>query len=333
MRRIAVREPGGPEVLHPEQVPDPEVTPGHVLVRVRAAGVNFIDTYQRSGLYPLPAPVLLGQEGAGDVLAVGEAVGAGVAAHLERLPLPGDRVAWAVAQGSYAELALVAIKDVVPIPDDLDYQVAAAAMLQGLTAHYLVTSTYPVQHGDVVLLHAAAGGVGQLLSQLAAGRGARVLGTVSTAEKETLARQAGCAEVIRYDTPGLDLASAVRSLTSGFGVHVVYDGVGAATFDAGLAALRRRGTMVLFGAASGPVPPVDLQRLSRAGSVYVTRPKLGDYLASRAELLWRVAEVFDAVRTGRLVIRIGARYPLAEAAAAHVALEGRQTTGKVLLIP
>jgi NADPH2:quinone reductase len=260
-------------------------------------------------------------------------VGEGAAAHLERLPVPGDRVAWAAARGSYAEQALVALKDAVPIPDDVDYEVAAAAMLQGMTAQYLVASTYPVQRGDQVLLHAAAGGVGLLLTQLATSRGATVIGTVSTREKEALAREAGCFQVIRYGAPDLDLAAAVRDLTGGFGVHVVYDGVGAATFDASLAALRRRGMLVLFGASSGPVPPVDLQRLNRAGSAYVTRPKLGDYLASRAELLWRVGEVLDAVRTGRLMVRIGARFPLAEAAAAHAALEGRRTTGKVLLIP
>jgi NADPH2:quinone reductase len=268
-----------------------------------------------------------GSEGAGRVLAVGAGV-TDVAA--------GDRVAWAAAPGSYAERVLVPAAQALPVPDGVDLEVAAALPLQGMTAHYLVASTFPVEPGQDVLVHAAAGGVGLLLTQLAVARGARVIGTVSTAQKEELARAAGAAEVVRYtELADLDaeLPARVREITEGRGVHVVYDGVGATTFDASLASLRRRGMLVLFGGASGQVPPVDPQRLNAAGSLFLTRPKLGDYTADRAELTWRAGEIFAAVAAGELEARIGARFPLAEAADAHRALEGRATTGKVLLVP
>ncbi|WP_127573207.1 quinone oxidoreductase family protein [Georgenia faecalis] len=326
MRAIHATAAGGPEVLSVVDLPDPVPGPHDLLVEVAAAGVNFIDTYQRGGVYPMPFPHVPGSEGAGRVLATGDAV---------TDFSPGDAVAWAAAPGSYADQVLVPADVALPVPAGLDLVTAAALPLQGMTAHYLVTSTYPVQDGDDVLVHAAAGGVGLLLTQMATARGARVIGTVSTLEKEVLAREAGAQEVIRYtelDDLDTELPAQVRELTGGRGVHVVYDGVGRTTFDASLASLRRRGMLVLFGGSSGQVPPVDLQRLNRAGSVYVTRPTLGHYTADRAELLWRAEEVFGAVVAGRLRARVGATFPLAEAAEAHRALEGRATTGKVLLL-
>jgi NADPH2:quinone reductase len=319
--------PGGADVLQAVDLPEPEPGPGDLLVEVAAAGVNFIDTYRRSGAYPLPFPHVPGSEGAGRVLAVGADV-AGVAV--------GDHVAWENAPGSYAERVLVPARVALPVPEGVDLRTAAAVPLQGITAHYLVTSTFPLGEGQDALVHAAAGGVGLLLVQLAAARGARVIGTVSTPEKEALARGAGAQEVIRYtELTDLtaELPALVRGLTGGAGVHVAYDGVGRATFDASLACLRRRGYLVLFGASSGRVPPVDPQRLNAAGSVFLTRPKIGDYTVGREELAWRAGEVFDAVRAGTLHVRIGAALPLEEAAAAHLALEGRRTTGKVLLLP
>ncbi|MCA1673214.1 MAG: quinone oxidoreductase, partial [Actinobacteria bacterium] len=244
----------------------------------------------------------------------------------------GDRVAWATSPGSYAELTLVSTENAVPVPAEVDLQTAAGSLLQGMTAHYLTVSTHPVQRGETVLVHAAAGGMGLLLTQLASARGARVIGTVSTPEKEQLARQAGVAEVIRY-TEIDDVAAEVRRLTGGQGVDAVYDGVGASTFDASLAALRLRGTLALYGAASGPVPPVDPQRLNSAGSVFLTRPSLAHHTATREELSWRAGEVFDAIRDGSLRIRIGSAYPLAEASQAHEDLQARRTTGKLLLLP
>lgn len=323
MRAILVSENGGPEVLRTTDVPDPVPGPGQLLVEVAAAGVNFIDTYHRSGAYPMSLPFVPGMEGAGTVAALGPGVD-GVAV--------GDRVAWATSPGSYADLALVSIENAVPVPADVDLQTAAGSLLQGMTAHYLTVSTHPVQRGETVLVHAAAGGMGLLLTQLAGARGARVIGTVSTPEKEQLARQAGAAEVIRY-TETDDVAAEVRRLTNGQGVDAVYDGVGASTFDASLASLRLRGTLALYGAASGPVPPVDPQRLNTAGSVFLTRPSLAHHTATREELTWRAGEVFDAVRDGSLRITIGGTYPRAEASRAHEDLQARRTTGKLLLLP
>lgn len=327
MHAVVAREPGGAEVLEYTEVPDTEPGPGQLLVRVAAAGVNFIDTYRRSGVYPMPFPHTVGSEGAGEVIALGDGVN-GFAA--------GDRVSWDSAPGSYAELACVPAANAVRLPDGIDPVTAAALPLQGMTAHYLVNSTFEVQPGQDVLLHAGAGGVGLLLTQLAAAKGARVITTVGSPEKADLSREAGAVAVIDYSTLAdlaTDLPPLVRELTGGLGVHVVYDGVGRATFDASLASLRRRGTLVLFGGASGQVPPFDLQRLNSGGSLYVTRPTLGHYTATREELEWRMSELLDAVAAGALKLRIGACYPLAEAAEAHRALEGRQTTGKVLLLP
>lgn len=324
MRAIQITEPGGPEVLRTADLELPDQPgDGQLLVDVAAAGVNYIDTYQRAGLYPVQLPFVPGLEGAGTVAAVGPGV--------EDVAV-GDRVAWAASPGSYAERALVPAREAVPVPEGITIETAAGTLLQGMTAHYLTVSTYPVQPGDTVLVHAAAGGMGLLLTQLAALRGARAIGTVSTAEKEELARQAGAAEVIRYSEVD-DLAGRVRDLTGGEGVAAVYDGVGASTFDASLASLRLRGTLVLYGAASGPVDPVDPQRLNSAGSVFLTRPTLAHHTTTREELRWRAGEVFDAVRRQRLRITIGGRYPLAEARAAHEDLQGRRTTGKLLLLP
>ena len=323
MRAIQITEVGGPDVLTPTELPDPQAGPGQLLVEVAAAGVNYIDTYYREGIYPKEPPFVVGLEGVGRVRAVGEGV-EGVAV--------GDRVAWSDVFGSYAELAAVDADKAVPVPDGVSDEAAVGALLQGMTAHYLVNDTYPLRAGQDVLLHAAAGGVGLLLAQLAAAKGARVIGTVSTAEKEELARAAGAADVIRY-TEVDDLAAAVRGLTDGAGVHVAYDSVGRTTFDASLASLRRRGLLALFGASSGPVPPVDPQRLNAAGSVFLTRPKLNDYTATREELLGRAAAVYAAVADGSLQVRIGATYPLADARTAHEDLQARRTTGKLLLLP
>lgn len=322
MRAIRVEATGGPEAMEATDVAAAEPQEGQLLVDVAASGVNFIDTYQRSGIYQMTLPFTPGSEGAGTVRAVGSGV-RGFAA--------GDRVAWAMAPGSYAEQALVPAENAVKVPDDVDDRTAAAAPLQGMTAHYLVASTHPVQSGDTALVHAAAGGMGLLLTQMIKARGGRVLGTVSTDEKERLAREAGADEIVRYTEE--DVASRVRQLTGGRGVDVVYDGVGRSTFDASLASLRPRGTLALFGAASGPVPPLDPQRLNSAGSVFLTRPSLGHHIADRAELDWRAGEVFGAISRGELNIRIGATYALEDARQAHEDLEGRRTTGKLLLIP
>lgn len=325
MRAVVATAPGGPEVLQVVELPDPEPRPDEAVVAVAAAGVNFIDTYRRSGLYPMRYPHVVGSEGAGRVVALGSSV-TGVAL--------GDRVAWTASNGSYAELATVRAADLIPVPDGVSDETAAAIPMQGITAHYLVTSTVELRPGDDVLLHAAAGGVGLLATQLAALRGARVIGTVGTPAKEELARQAGAADVIRYrelDDLTRQLPALVRELTSGVGVRAAYDSVGKDTFDASLASVRPRGTLVLFGASSGPVPPVDPQRLNAAGSVYLTRPSLGAYTATREELLGRTDELFALLADGRLSARIGATFPLRDAADAHRALEGRRTTGKVLL--
>ncbi|MBA2472027.1 MAG: quinone oxidoreductase [Pseudonocardiales bacterium] len=323
MRAIQITETGGPDVLRLAELPDPEPGPGQLLVELAAAGVNYIDTYQRSGAYPMPLPFIPGSEGAGTVTAMGPDVG-DVAI--------GDQVAWAGSPSSYAEQAVVSVEQAVPVPPGVDIEIAAGCLLQGMTAHYLAVSVHAVQPGETVLVHAAAGGMGLLLTQLATARGGRVIGTVSTPEKERMAREAGAAEVIRY-TEIDDVAGEVRRLTGGDGVAAVYDGVGASTFDASLASLRRRGTLALFGAASGPVPPVDPQRLNSAGSVFLTRPSLGHYVATRDELTWRAGEVFGAILNGSLRISIGGRYPLADAGRAHQDLQCRRTTGKLLLLP
>lgn len=325
MHAVLATEPGGPDVLEPDEIPDPLPGPRDLLVRLSAAGVNFIDTYRRSGVYAMPFPHVPGSEGAGVVEAVGREV---------REFAVGDLVAWASAPSSYAELVVVPEAVALRVPDGVAEDVAAALPLQGLTAHYLVTSTFPVLEGQDVLVHAGAGGVGLLLTQLAAARGARVITTVGTPEKEALSRAAGAAEVIRYtelDDLTSELPALVRDLTGGRGVHTVFDGVGASTFDASLASLRPRGGLALFGASSGPVPPFDPQRLNAAGSLFLTRPTLGHYTATRDELTRRADELFAAVAAGALDVRVGATYPLAEAAEAHRALEGRATTGKVLL--
>ena len=323
MRAIQITESGGPEVLIPTELPDPTPGPGELLVEVAVAGVNYIDTYQRQGIYPMELPYVPGMEGAGRVREVGADVTEFAA---------GDRVAWCEPLGSYAELAVLPAAEVVPVPDGVSDEAAVGAALQGMTTHYLLHDSHPVRAGEDVLVHAAAGGVGLLLTQWATRLGARVIGTVSTAEKEELARAAGAAEVIRY-TEVDDLAAEVRELTGGAGVAAVYDGVGRTTFDASLASLRRRGILVLFGASSGPVPPVDPQRLNAAGSVFLTRPKLADHVATRDELTTRAAAVYAAVAAGELDVRIGHRYPLAEARAAHEDLQGRRTTGKLVLQP
>ncbi|MDM7856248.1 quinone oxidoreductase family protein [Cellulomonas alba] len=327
MRAIVATAAGGPEVLTLVDVPDPEPAADQVVVRTAAVGVNFFDTYRRAGRYRMTYPGILGSEGAGEVVAVG--------AEVTTLAV-GDRVAWAEGGPSYAELVPVREKDALVVPAGVSERTAAALALQGLTAHYLVASTFEVRPGHDVLLHAAAGGVGLLLTQLATARGGRVIATVGSPEKEVLAREAGAADVIRYreldDLPH-DLPAAVRALTGGRGVDVVYDGVGHDTFDASLASLAVRGTLVLFGASSGPVPPFDPQRLNSGGSLFVTRPTLGHYVRTRDELAWRADELFGAVSDGTLDVRVGATFPLADAADAHRALESRATTGKVLLLP
>ncbi|HEY8481455.1 MAG TPA: quinone oxidoreductase [Spirillospora sp.] len=320
MRAITVSENGGPEVLAAGERPDPEPGPGEVLIDVAAAGVNFIDVYYRTGLYQQALPYVPGVEAAGTVAAVGDGVTDFSA---------GDRVAWANVHGAYAERAVVPAKDVVPVPDGVSLEDAAASLLQGMTAHYLTHSTYRIQKGDTVLVHAAAGGMGLLLTQTAKALGARVIGTASTPEKEKLAREAGADVTMGYD----GFSERVRELTGGEGVAVVYDGVGAPTFDGSLACVRRRGVLALYGAAGGPVPPFDPQRLNKAGSVYLTRPSLGHFVATREELLERAADVYGWVKSGEVRIHVGHRYALADAAAAHADLEARRSTGKLLLLP
>jgi NADPH2:quinone reductase len=326
IRAVVVPANGGPEVLEARTLPAPEPAPDEVLLEVAASGVNFIDVYRREGVYAAELPFVLGQECAGRVVAVGSDV---------RNVALGDVLATADAHhGSHATLVSVPAEKAVPVPSTVAPDVAAAAMLQGMTAHYLVNSTYQVVAGVEVLVHAAAGGVGQLLVQLAKAKGAHVIGTVGSAQKAEIATAAGADEVIRYDRAASvdDLAGAVRS-ASGGGVNVVYDGVGKATFDASLASLRRRGLLALFGGASGQVPPFDLQRLNSAGSLFVTRPTLAHYTATRAELLQRSGEVFAAIADGTLRIAIGGRYSLDEAAEAYRALESRRSTGKLLICP
>ncbi len=320
MRAIQVTEHGRPEVLALIDVDTPEAGEGQLLVDIAAAGLNYIDTYQRSGSYPIETPFILGQEGAGTVRAVGPGVdGFSV----------GDRVAWKNCLGSYAETIAIPAAEAVPVPDGVEDEVAAAAMLQGLTAHYLATSTYPIQGGDWVVVHAAAGGVGQLLTQIVKLRGGHVLATTSTSEKAALATAAGADKVVTYD----EMIDSAMEVTGGVGVAAVYDGVGASTFDDSLAALRIRGTMALFGAAGGPVPPLDPQRLNSGGGLFLTRPSLVHYTRDRDELIGRTDEVFGWIADGSLRVQVGHRYPLAEAARAHTDLEARKTTAKSLLIP
>ena len=323
-RALVVTSPGDSSVLRVEDQSVEGPGPGELLVRVAASGVNFIEIYQREGTYPTPTPFTLGTEGAGWVMDAG--------ADVEGLSV-GDLVAWANVNGSHSEALRVPADRVIPVPDQVGPDLAAAAMLQGMTAHYLVNSTYPVQPGDGVLVHAAAGGAGQLIVQLAKAKGAHVVGTVSTAAKQAKAEAAGTDRVIRYDQLDIteELAAAVRAANGGHGVSVVYDGVGKDTFEASLASLERRGMLVLFGAASGLVPPFDLQRLNPAGSLYVTRPTLAHHIATRDELLWRGQEVLGVIADGGLRIEIGGRYPLEDAARAYDDLQARRTTGKLVL--
>jgi NADPH2:quinone reductase len=322
VKAVRVHAPGGPEVLRYEDVPDPRPQAGEAVVRVEAAGVNFIDVYHRTGLYKVPLPATLGQEGAGTVLEVGADV---------RDVAPGDRVAWASLLGAYAEKEVVPANRLVKLPESVSAREGAAAMLQGMTAHYLACSTFPLKPGDACLVHAGAGGVGLLLTQIAKIRGARVFTTVSTPEKAKLSREAGADETIDYTKQ--DFAEEVRRATHGRGVAVVYDSVGKTTFEKGLTCLAPRGMMVLFGQSSGPVAPLDPQVLSQRGSLYLTRPTLVHYTATREELLARAGDVLGWIREGRLKLRIGHEFPLAEAASAHRELEGRRTTGKILLHP
>ncbi len=321
MRAVIVPETGGPDVLEFTEADPPEPKPGEVLVDVTAAGVNFIDTYQREGRYSIPTPFTLGLEGAGTVRAVGPDVN-DIAV--------GDRVAWVHVQGSYAEQLAVPAANAVVLPEGVSDDVAAAVLLQGITAHYLSHSTYPVRTGDWVVVHAAAGGVGLLLTQVVKLLGGHVLATTSTPEKAELATGAGADEVGTYE----DFVDRARELTSGEGVACVYDGVGRSTFDASLDALRVRGMMVLFGASSGPVPPFDpLQALGGKGSLFVTRPMVAHYMRDRDELLTRTTDLMRWIADGKLSVHIGGRYPLQEARRAHEDLEARRTTGKLLLVP
>jgi NADPH:quinone reductase len=323
MRAVVVEQHGGPEVLGVVDLDIPEPGRGQVRVDVAASGVNFIDLYERTGAYPKQLPFVAGSEGAGTVSEVGQGV-ADVSV--------GDRVAWAmVPGGGYAEVVVVPRDRVVPVPDDVALDTAAAMMLQGLTAHYLCESTFPIKTGQTALVHAAAGGMGLLLTQMISGKGARVIGTTSSEEKAALAREAGAADVVDYTTA--DVVAEVRKMTEGRGVDVVYDGVGKSTFDASLDCLALRGTMVLFGAASGPVPPVDPQVLNRKGSLFLTRPTLAHHITTREELLWRASEVFGQVADGRLSVRIGGRYAYDQASRAQEDLAGRRTTGKLLIVP
>jgi NADPH2:quinone reductase len=320
MNAIRIHEPGGAEAMRLERVPVPRPGAGEALVRLEAAGVNFIDVYKRSGVYTVPLPATLGEEGAGTVADTGDGVD---------VVRAGDRVAWAGVMGAYAEYALVRAERLVPLPDGVSARQGAAVMLQGMTAHYLATSTFPLAEGDACLVHAAAGGVGLLLVQMARRRGAHVIATAGSDEKAELARAAGAHEVIVYTRD--DFAAETMRITGGRGVRVVYDSVGRSTFRAGLDVLAPRGMMVLFGQSSGAVEPVDPQLLNQKGSLFLTRPTLGHYTATREELLGRAGELFEWIARGELDVRIGAEFPLAEAAEAHRALEGRRTTGKVLL--
>jgi NADPH2:quinone reductase len=322
MRAIRIHAPGGPEVMKLEEVPTPKPASGQALVRIGAAGVNFIDIYQRSGAYKLPLPFTCGQEGAGIVEEV--------APDVSDLKI-GDRVAWAGPVGSYATHQVMPAAKLVPVPKGVDAQSAAAAMLQGMTAHYLVTDVFALRPGHACLIHAAAGGVGQLFCQLASRAGAHVIGTVGSADKAQLAHEAGAKDVINYRTH--DFEAEVKRITGGAGVHVVYDSVGKDTFEKSLRCLRLRGTLALFGQSSGPVSPIDPQILASGGSLYLTRPTLHNFVATREELLMRAGAVLGAIVRGDLKLRIEAAMPLADAPRAHELLASRKTTGKLLLIP
>jgi NADPH2:quinone reductase len=322
MQAIQVQKSGGPEVLTPVDIPIPKPKPNEVVVKVSAAGVNFIDVYFREGRYPTPLPFVNGQEASGIVSDVGSDV---------KSLKPGDRVAYAGVLGSYAQYAAVPADRAARVPEGVTDQQAAAAMLQGMTAHYLVNSAYPLKKGETVLIHAAAGGVGLLLVQMARNIGARVIGTAGSEAKAKLAREAGADEVILYDRQ--DFEAETRRFTEGKGVHVIYDGVGKTTFEKDLNILRPRGYLVLFGASSGPVPPFDPDKLRQKGSLFLTRPSLGQYIATREELEQRAIDVLKMISSAKLKLRIEHIYKLSEAQQAHRDLEGRKTTGKLLLIP
>jgi NADPH:quinone reductase len=325
MHAIEIAEIGGPEVLSYVEKPQPCPGPGEVVIKSEAIGVNFIDTYFRSGSYPRDLPFVLGTEVAGTVAAVGDGV--------TTLKVD-DRVATAASSGAYAEFATAPAFLVARVPSAVGLDVAASALLKGMTAHYLIKSVYPVKSGDTVLVHAGAGGVGLILTQWATSLGVRVITTVSTPAKAELSRQAGATDV--FDYPGDDaqeFGRRIRELTDGAGVAAVYDGVGASTFDASLASLAVRGTLALFGASSGPVPPVDPQRLNAAGSVYLTRPSLAHFTRTGDEFAWRSGELFEAIAAGSLSVTVSRSYPLADAAQAHRDLQGRQTVGSIVLVP
>jgi len=322
MKAVLVSQHGGPEVLAYSDVPEPEITPSELLVRVAAAGINYIDTYQRSGIYAMTLPYTPGLEGAGTVLEVGSDV-TGFAV--------GDTLAWTSQLGSYAEVVALDASKAVSVPSGIEPTQAAQAMLQGITAHYLITSVFEIKPGTRALVHAAAGGVGLLLCQMISTRGGTVIGTVSTEAKAAAASAAGAAHVIRYDKE--DFTTRVRELTGGIGVNVVYDGVGASTFEGSLRSLTPRGMMVLFGQASGPVGSFDPQILNSLGSLSLTRPSLMNFIQTREELQWRASEVFEAMLSGDLTLTLGGSYPLSEAAQAHRDLEGRKSSGKLILVP
>ena len=322
MKAVRVHKYGGPEVLVIDDIPLPEPKAGEARVKIEAIGVNFIDIYQRTGLYPLQTPFTSGSEAAGVVDAVGEGV-----TEVRK----GDRVAYAMVPGSYAEYAIVPAWRLATVPANIEAKSAAAIMLQGMTAHYLTHSTYPLKQGETALVHAAAGGVGLLLAQIAKMRGAKVIGTVSTEAKAALAKQAGADDVILYTQT--DFLSEVKKLTDGRGVHVVYDSVGATTFDKSLDCLRPRGYLVLFGQSSGPVPPFDPGKLAGKGSLFLTRPSLAHYTLDRAELLQRSGDLFNWIASDKLKLRVESVFPMVDAAEAHRQLEGRKTTGKVVLFP
>jgi NADPH2:quinone reductase len=322
MKAIRVLQTGGPEVLRLEEVPEPRPGPGEAVVQLEAVGLNFMEVYQRTGLYRVSPPFTPGGEGSGRVVAVGQGV---------TTVGPGNRVASVNLMGAYAELARVSAERLVVLPDSIDTKLAAAVLLQGLTAHYLAISTFPLEKGSWCLIHAAAGGVGLLLCQIARSLGARVIGTVSTPEKAALASEAGAEEIVLYTQQ--DFVAEARRLTGGSGVSVVYDSVGRTTFEGSLNSLRPRGMLVLYGQSSGPVAPVDPQILNSKGSLFLTRPSLVHYVATREELLSRAGDLFRWIEEGKLRVRVDRTYPLADAAAAHRALEGRETTGKVLLVP
>lgn len=322
---IEVGQTGGPEVLNYVEMPAPEPGPGELVIKAEAIGVNYIDTYFRSGHYPRSLPFVLGSEVAGTVSALGEGADSGFAV--------GDRVVSASAAGAYADFSVAPTTLTAKLPDHVTAEVAASVLLKGLTAHYLLTSVYPVQDGDRVLVHAGAGGVGLILTQWAKHLGARVITTVSTDEKARRSKEAGAEEVLPYPDDPQAFGDKVRALTDGAGVAVVYDGVGASTFDASLASLAVRGTLALFGAASGPVPPFDPQRLNAAGSVYLTRPSLAHFIRSGEEFSRRAGELFSLIGDEAVTVEVCGRYPLADAARAHRDLQGRKTTGSIVLLP